>query len=227
MMRALLTRDHRRGERGVTLIELLAALTIGTLVLSSIYLAIGTAVRSHLLVQSTLRNQQHGRLVVQWLGDRIRQAGYRVDTASPLPRCRDALVVEDASLRPTATYLYFNSDIADDGTTETIGYRVGTETAGGSPVNIVEQLVTNCTTGAVTQVASVTDPTSIAILSLTFTYYNVSGAVVTDLVTPSSIRSIRMIRITLVERASAGAQGPRDQTWSIMVNLRNPDPRTL
>ncbi len=219
--------SQRWGERGMSLLEVLAALTIGSLLMSTVYLAIGTAVRSRLLVDSTIRNQQHGRLVVQWLGDRIRQAGYAVDTGSVLPRCRDAIVVEDATLLPTATRLYFNTDVAVDTISETIGYRIGTEVVSGSPVNVLEQLVTNCTSGATTQTSSITDPTSIAVVSLTFTYYNVAGAVVTDLVTPSSIRSIRMVRITLVERANAGAQGPRDQTWSTMVQLRNPDPRTL
>ncbi|MGH2371859.1 MAG: PilW family protein, partial [bacterium] len=206
--------SRRCNERGTSLIEVLAALTIGTLLMSTIYLAIGTAVRSRLLVDSMIHNQQHGRLVVQWLGDRIRQAGYAVNTGSALPRCRDAIVVEDAAYTPTATRLYFNTDVAVDGTSETIGYQIGTEVVNGSPVNVVEERVTNCTVGASTQTSSVTDPTSIAILSLTFTYYNVSGAVVTDLVTPGSIRSIRMVRITLAERANAGAQGPRDQTWS-------------
>lgn len=221
------TISRRLHERGTSLIELLAALTIGSLLMSTIYLAIGTAVRSRLLVDSTIRNQQHGRLIVQWLGDRMRQAGYAVSTGSALPRCRDAIVVEDATLTPTATRFYFNTDVAVDGTSETIGYEIGTEVVNGSSINIVEERVTNCTVGATTQTSSVTDPTSIAILSLTFTYYSVSGAVVTDLVTPSSIRSIRMVRITLVERANAGAQGPRDQTWSTMIQLRNPDPRTL
>lgn len=218
---------RRHSEQGMTLIEVLAALTIGTLLMSTVYLAIGTAVRSRLLVNSTLQNQQHGRIIVQWLGDRIRQAGYSVNYTSPLPRCRDALVVEDAAYLPTATRLYFNTDVAADGTTETIGYQINTELVGGSAVNIVEQSVTNCITGSPAQTAAVTDPTSIAILSLTFTYYNATGAVVTDLTTPSSIRSIRMIRITLVERANAGAQGPKDQTWTTTVQLRNPDPRLL
>lgn len=217
----------RESERGTTLIEVVAALTIGSLLMSTMYLAIGTAVRSRLLVDSTIHHQQHGRLIVQWLGDRIRQAGYGVDTGSSLPRCRDALVVEDAPLRPTATQLYFNTDVAADGTTETIGFQIGTEAVAGSPVNVVQQSTQNCTAGAITQTASVTDPTTIAILSLTFTYYNAAGAVVTDLITPSSIRSIRMVRITLVERAFAGAQGPRDQTWTTLLQLRNPDPRTL
>lgn len=224
---SLPTAWRRQHQRGSTLIEVVAAMTIGTLLMSTVYLAVGTAIRSRLLVNSTIRNQQHGRLIVQWLGDRVRQAGYAVNTSSALPRCRDAIVVEDAAYTPTATRLYFNTDVAVDGTPETIGYSVGTEVVNGSPVNIVEQSVANCTTGATTQTSSVTDPTSIAILSLTFTYYNAAGAVVTDLVSPASIRSIRMVRITLVERANAGAQGPRDQTWTTMVQLRNPDPRTL
>ena len=223
----VVTRWIRLGERGLTLIEVLAAMTVGTLVLSSVYLAVGTAVRSRLLVQSTLHNQQHGRLIVQWMGDRIRQAGYAVTPSSSIPRCRDALVVEDGAYTPTASALYFNTDLANDGTPETIGFRLDTESVGVQSIAVVQQSGTDCAAGATEQLANVTDPTSVQIVSLTFTYYNASGAEVTDLVTPASIRSIRMVRITLVERASAGAAGTRDQTWTLMVNLRNPDPRTL
>ncbi|MGQ0571671.1 MAG: PulJ/GspJ family protein, partial [Armatimonadota bacterium] len=218
---------ERRGERGMTLIEVLAAMAIGSLMLSTIYLAVGTAVRSRLRVMSTLQNQQHGRLVVQWLGDRLRQAGYAVSYTSSIPRCRDALVVEDPTLNPTSAQLYFNTDLAADGTPETIGFSVGLETVGSASVNVVRQSVTDCATGATEQVASVTDPTSVRVTSLSFAYYDANGAAVTDLTTPTGIRSIRMIRITLVEEASAGAQGTRSQTWTILVNLRNPDPRTL
>lgn len=226
-MAALWRRLGWRGERGLTMMEIISTLALGSLVLSTVYLATGTAIRSKLLVTSMLHNQQHGRIIVQWLGDRIRQAGYAVNTASPIPRCRDALVVEDASYTPTATRLYVNTDLANDGTAETIGFRLGTETVGSATVNIVQESVTNCATGATEQVASVTDPTSVSIVSLTFNYYDAAGTVVTDLVTPASIRTIRMVRITLVERASAGAAGEKEQTWSVMVNLRNPDPRTL
>lgn len=224
---ALESRRSRHSERGMTLIEVLAALAIGSLVLSTMYLALGTAVRSRLLVASQLQSQQHGRLVLQWLGDRVRQAGYAVNYNSPIPRCRDALVVEDASLNPTAAQLYFNTDLVGDGTVETIGFRLGTEIVGGATVNVVQQSVTDCVNGAAEQLASITDPTSVSVVSLTFTYYDVNGAQVTNLTSPTSIRSIRMIRITLVERTSAGAQGTRDHTWTVTVNFRNPDPRTL
>ncbi len=227
MTSAAVFQGRRAGERGLTLIEVLAALAIGSLVLSTIYLALGTAIRSRLLVASTLQSQQHGRLVVQWLGDRVRQAGYAVNYNSPIPRCRDALVVEDGSLNPASAALYFNTDLAGDGTVETIGFRLGTETVGGATVNVIQQSVTDCTSGAAEQVASITDPTSVSIVSFAFTYYNGSGGQVTDLVSPTSIRSIRMIRIALVERVSAGAQGTRDQTWTMTVSFRNPDPRTL
>ena len=226
-MRAFWRRMGRRGERGLTMVEVLSTLAIGSLVLSTVYLATGTAIRSKMLVTSKLHNQQHGRIIVQWLGNRVRQAGYAVNTASPIPRCRDALVVEDASFAPTATRLYVNTDLANDGTTETIGFQMGTETVGATTINIIQELVTNCAAGATERVSSVTDPTSVRIISLTFTYYDAAGAVVTDLTTPASIRSIRMVRITLVERASAGAAGEQEQTWSVQVNLRNPDPRTL
>lgn len=217
-------------ERGMTLVEVLAALAIGSLVMATIYLALGTAIRARLLVESTVHNQQHGRLVIQWVADRLRQAGYAVSPASTIPRCRDAIVVEDGALTPTATRLYFNTDLDGVGSgnpTQTIGFGLGTETVGGTAVNVVQESVTDCVNGATERLASVTDPTSVAIASLTFEYYDSSGAVVVNPTTPAAIRSIRMVRITMVERAAAGALGSREQTWTVLVNLRNPDPRTL
>ncbi|MDI6773552.1 MAG: prepilin-type N-terminal cleavage/methylation domain-containing protein [bacterium] len=218
------------GERGMTLVEVLAALAIGSLVVATIYLALGTAIRARLLVESTVHNQQHGRLVIQWVADRLRQAGYAVSPASTIPRCRDAIVAEDGALTPTATRLYFNTDLDGLGVgnpTQTIGFRLGTETVGGNAVNVVQESVTDCAGGASERVASVTDPTSVAIDSLTFEYYDSSGAVVVNPTTPAAIQSIRMVRVTMVERAAAGALGMREQTWTVLVNLRNPDPRTL
>lgn len=217
-------------ERGMTLVEVLAALAVGSLVMATIYLAMGTAIRSRLLVESTVHNQQHGRLVIQWVADRLRQAGYAVSPASAIPRCRDAIVAEDGALTPTPTRLYFNTDLDGVGfgnPTQTIGFRLGTETVGGTSVNVVQESVTDCTDGALERVASLTDPTSVAIASLTFEYYNSSGAVVVNPTTPAAIQSIRMVRITMVEQAAAGALGSREQTWTVLVNLRNPDPRTL
>lgn len=218
------------GERGMTLVEVLAALAIGSLVMATIYLALGTAIRARLLVESTVHNQQHGRLVIQWVADRLRQAGYAVSPGSTIPRCRDAIVAEDSTLTPTATRVFFNTDLDGDGAgnpTQTIGFGLGTETVGGAAVNVVQESVTDCVSGAMTRIASVTDPTSVAIASLTFEYYDSNGAVVVDTTTPAAIRSIRMVRVTMVERAAAGALGSREQTWTVLVNLRNPDPRTL
>ncbi len=218
------------GERGMTLVEVLAALAVGTLVLATIYLAMGTAIRARLLVESRVHGQQHGRLVIQWVADRLRQAGYAVSPASTIPRCRDALVVEDGALTPTATRLFFNTDLDGAGAgnpTQTIGFLLGVETVGGAAVSVVQESVTDCTSGAIERRASISDPTSVEIASIAFEYYDANGAVVSNPTTPAAIRSIRMVRVTMVERAAAGALGTREQTWTVLVNLRNPDPRTL
>ncbi len=227
-----LTSPLRRtaGERGMTLIEMLAAMAIGTLVLSTIYLALGTAIRARLLVESTVHGQQHGRLVIQWVADRMRQAGYGVAKAHPVARCRDALVVEEAALRPTSSQVFFNTDLDGTGAgepTQTIGFRLGTEMVRGTSVAVLRQSVTDCAGTATPVETSITDPTSVAVDSLVFTYYDRNGTVVGDLSSPVAIRSIRMVRVAMVERAAAGAMEPRVQTWNVLVNLRNPDPRTL
>lgn len=212
----------------MTLVEVLATLAIGTIVLSSMYLAMGTAVRSRVKVGLTIHNQQHGRLAIQWMSDRLRQAGYGVDTASPLPRCRDALVVEDAGLQPTATRIFFNTDLDGPGAlpTQTIGFYQGTEFVAGAAVPVLLQSVADCTTGAGTTAGSLMDPSSVRVLSLQFQYYDAAGAVVTDLTSPAGIRSIRRVRITLQMRA-AGPRDVEDQTWQTTVTLRNPEPHTL
>ncbi len=203
---------------GFALLEVLAALAIMALVFASLHLTVGNAVRLKLRASSQVADQQHGRLVVAWIADRVRQAGFRADPASLLPRCRDAIVAQGGLYLPTAAELYITADVDNDGTPETRGFRI---TAIGG-VNAVTETIMPCVTGAPAATAPLTDATTVEALSLVFAYYDAAGSPVTNLTNTAAIQSIRKVEVTFQVRASAGAQAPTDQTWTLSITLRNP-----
>jgi prepilin-type N-terminal cleavage/methylation domain-containing protein len=71
------------GARGVTLIEVLAALAIGTIVTSSLYLLVGNAIKARLIISARVADQEQGRLALMWLADRVRQVNYDPQAACP------------------------------------------------------------------------------------------------------------------------------------------------
>lgn len=77
-----------RGARGATLIELLTAIVIGTLVLGILYMLIDAAARSRAVVDARAADAEQGRQALAWVGDRLRQAGY-----DPLAVCPEGLIL--------------------------------------------------------------------------------------------------------------------------------------
>ncbi len=200
----------------MTLLEAVAALAITVLAFGSVHLTVGTAVLGGLLTSSTVAKQQQGRQVVEWITDRVRQAGFRA-SGSPIPRCQDRIATVSPYL-PTASSLWVNGDVDNDGTPETRGFQI--ETVSGT--SAVTETVIDCVTGAVTQDQPITSPTSVQALALAFSYYDASGNAVTNLSTPAAIRTIRFVTVTVQVQASAGAHGPTTETWTGSVDLRNP-----
>lgn len=203
-------------EAGLTLIEVVAALSISVLAFASIHFTVGTAILGKLLTSSTVSKEQQGREVVEWIADRVRQAGFRT-AGSSIPRCQDKISTQSGYL-PTASTLWINADVDNDGTPETRGFQI--ETVSGTPV--VTETVIDCATGATTLDQPITSPTSVQVLSLTFGYYDASGNAVTNLTNAAAIRTIKFITVAVQVQASAGAHGPITQTWTADINLRNP-----
>src|SRR5215472_10574050 len=89
------------GETGLTFMELLVALSIMALIFGSIHLVVGNAIAAKLTVSNRIADQSQGRQVVEWLADRIRQAGYKANPGSSIARCRNGIVSQDALYYPT------------------------------------------------------------------------------------------------------------------------------
>jgi Tfp pilus assembly protein PilW len=208
----------RRGEAGVTAMEVLVALSIMGLVLASIHLTIGNAISAKLMVSNRIADQNQGRVLVEWIADRVRQAGYGANAGSSIARCRNGIVAQDPLYYPTASSLSITADVANSGTAQTRTFQV--ETVSGVPA--VTESVTNCAAGATTSDQPITDTTSVRAQSLVFAYYDVNGNAVTNLTNQAAIQSIRSVKVTAQVRATAGKSGPTDETWTTLIALRNP-----
>ena len=215
------TSGHPRGlpgEAGLTFMEVVMALTIMALLFGSIHLVVGNAIAAKLMVSNRVADQSQGRQTVEWIADRVRQAGFRASAGSTFPRCRNGIVSQDSLYYPTTSSLSITTDFDNEGTAETRTFKV--ETVAGMPA--VTESVTECTTGATTSDQPITDTTAVRVQSLTFAYFDASGAAVTNLTSPPAIQSIRNVQVTVVVRALGGKMGPTDQTWTTQIALRNP-----
>jgi hypothetical protein len=206
------------GDAGVTFLEVIMALSIMALVFGSIHLVVGNAIAAKLMVSNRIADQSQGRQTVEWIADRVRQAGFRASSGSSFPRCRNGIVSQDSLYYPTTSAISITTDFDNEGTAETRTFKV--ETVAGQPA--VTESVTECTTGATTSDQPITDTTAVRVQSLTFAYYDVNGAAVTNLTSPAAIQTIRTVQVTVVVRALGGKMGPTDQTWTSQVTLRNP-----
>jgi Tfp pilus assembly protein PilW len=198
--------------------EVLVALSIMGLVLASIHLTIGNAISAKLMVSNRIADQNQGRVLVEWIADRARQAGFGANSGSSIPRCRNGIVSQDSQYYPTTSSLSITADVTNSGTAQTRTFKI--ETVSGVPA--VTESVTDCSAGATTSDQPITDTTSVKVQSLAFAYYDVNGTAVTNLTNQAAIQSIRSVKVTAQVRATAGKAGPTDETWTTLIALRNP-----
>jgi len=215
------------GETGLTLLEVVAALSISIVAFASVHLTAGTAILGKLLTSTTVSKEQQGRQVVEWIADRVRQAGFRADPTSLAPyyRCRNGIVSQDSSYYPTTSSLWITADFDNDTSQkpETRGFQLGTV----SGIPVVTETVMPCP-GDNTVASSaqpITSSSSVKVLSLAFAYYDKNGTQLTPPFTgstaPGIIQSIRFVTMTVQVQANAGAHGLTTQTWSTGIALRN------
>ncbi len=215
-------RSPQRGEAGFSLIELLVSLVILGVLFASMHFVVGTAVLGKTLTANRSTGQTQGRLIAEWLADRVRMAGYGTSGSNPIGRCQSGIVSTDSNYYPTTSALWVSGDFANSGTPQTRGFRL--ETVNG--VAAITETVINCATGATSTDEPLTDTTSTTAVSLTFAYYDNTGTQVTALTTSSKIQTIRVVQITAtvqpLHTPPAIAAGSTQQTWTTRVTVRNP-----
>lgn len=219
-------RRRGRGQAGLSLIEVLVTIVLMASIAASLSTLVGAAIRSKLIVAARSADTQTARQMLEWISERLRNAGLNVMPTDAVQatypaRCKDRVVAQETSLLPTATRVYVAGEILNTDTTagneiDTLGYYLDA----GSQAIIEDR--NRCPSGPQT-IASLTDP-RVRVTSLSFRYFQASGAEVTDLTSATEIRRIQMIRITMTVEGSQGSSGTQAQTFARDVMLRNPEP---
>ena len=80
--------------KGFTLIEVLVSMAIGAIILAALFLSFIMFSRSYDLQKEMTRNQENGRLLLDYMADEIRNAGYsHFNSGSPVP-VNQAIILE-------------------------------------------------------------------------------------------------------------------------------------
>lgn len=221
-------------QAGMTIIEILVGMSIMVIAAGAIAFLVGAAVQAKMITAVRAADTESVRETLGRIAERLRNAGLNINPASwtaTVVRCADRVVAQDAALYPTASSIYVSGDIliptggAPGGAyMATIGYQLGADPVTGT--QIVMEYYQTC--AGATNIAANSTPLSnprIPVTSLAFTYYDVSGALVSSPFSQSSIQSIWAIKISMTVTASQGKSGVQTATLSRYVVFRNPDPQ--
>lgn len=219
-----------RGTAGFTLVEALVGLLLIGVVTGAMAILVGAAVQSKVITTSRSVNIETTRRTLDWMSERLRNAALNLNpNLQSASRCKDRVVAQDPALLPTANSLYVSGEIINTDTvagneTMTVGYYLGSDPGTGNQV--VMEYRQFCSSGA-TDVTDNSQPLSspkTTVTDFTFQYFGANGDQITDLITPSSIQQIRMIRISMTVQGSEGTSGNQSETLTRDVTLRNPEP---
>jgi len=195
----------------------------------AISLLVGTAIQAKLISSVRSSNTETSRSTLEWMTERIRNAGLNLQPSVQTQlRCKDMVVAQDTSLLPTTTSVYVSGEMLNTNTVAgdedtTIGYYLGSDPVTGAAV--VMEYRQACSGGA-TSISTNSTPLSspkLTITSLSFSYYDANGGAVTSLSSATQIRKIRIISISLTVQGSEGRSGVQTETLTRYVLLRNPE----
>ncbi|OGW12524.1 MAG: hypothetical protein A2W77_06610 [Nitrospinae bacterium RIFCSPLOWO2_12_39_16] len=175
---------------GFTLIELLISMTIGLIVLGSIFSSFTTQKKAFATQEMITEMEQNLRFAMEFITRDLRNAGYNPNIEAPLLMGTSVGIVpgtdSTVTTNITANSIRMLSDLNDDGDTaddnETVRYFLnGTDLRRNN--NPMVQYITG----------------------LTFTYYNSSGATITVPITTAGatdLSNIRLIDVSITARTS-------------------------
>jgi hypothetical protein len=208
----------------VALVEILVAMIVMVMIVGSVSLLVGAAIRSKMIVAVRSADTETARQTLEWMSERLRNAGLNVlPSAQAQARCQDMVVALVSALLPRADQIYVSGEILNSDTVAgnqvvTVGYRL--------QAGAVVEDSSSCAGGWAPITARVSDP-RITVTQLLFRYFTRTGA---EISMPTSdvetIRGIRAIVASLTVQGEAGRSGVQTQTFSRMIMLRNPRPDT-
>src|SRR5262252_5151280 len=132
---------YRRGEEhGLTVLEVLVGIAVMAIVGGAISLLVGAAIQAKLISSVRSSNTETARSTLEWMTERIRNAGLDLQpSAQTQLRCKDMVVAQDPTLLPTTTSIYVSGNMLNAVTVQpysdiTIGYYLGADPVTGSTI---------------------------------------------------------------------------------------------
>src|SRR5438445_5073955 len=112
-------RHYAGDERGLTVVEILVATALMSIIAGAIAILMGAAVQSKMISAGWASDTQSARIALAWVSDRLRQAGFNVYPLETTPvnqttypaRCHDRVIAQDSLLYPTANSVYISGEI--------------------------------------------------------------------------------------------------------------------
>jgi Tfp pilus assembly protein PilW len=222
---------HRfHDQQGLTVVEILVASALMAIVTGAVALLIGTSVQSKVISATRSADTQTARATLAWMSDRLRHAGFNtLPSAQSQLRCKDRVVAQDASLLPTANSVYVSGEIWNTNTTAgdenvTVGYYLSTDPVTGNQV--VMEYNQPCSSGS-TAIATYSKRLSnpkISVTNLAFQYFSSTGTAITNLTSPTQIRLIQIISISMTVLGKEGRSGQQTQVFNRYVLFWDPEP---
>ena len=194
-----------KDERGFTLTEILVTTIMMVVVLSALYGVLDMSLRAFTFGNNKVEAVESSRVAMEKMEREIRQA-------SAYNSPSDMHLFDQW----TANQIRFGNDLDGSGAIacpnpggkcEKIGYQLNGNTLGRD----------NTSTGATNTVANL-QPVAGNVQSLTFTYYNQSGAVVAPGGTEANVDRVQ---VSLVVSVDQGLANPATQTLTSVIDLRN------
>ena len=215
-------RCGRKGERGFTLVEILAAAAISMILLSSIYIAIHSAQRSSAGMERKVTTQQDARAGLELMVMEIRMASFNPTCASGIwlgadQRYKGIQTATDSRIQVEMD-LNQNSTIGDANENITYNYEPSpnqriTRDTGGGPQPFLGDLPTRSSSRRVLRV--VNDTLNVPI----FSYFDGRGNLIPAANLPGAIPEIRMIGITLCVETNE-IDPSTGRPWSMVYSSR-------
>jgi type IV pilus assembly protein PilW len=190
-------------ESGFTLLELLIAMTIGLIVLGSIFSSFTTQKKSYELQEQITVMEQNLRVPIDFITRDLRNAGY--NPTEDLTIGTSVGIVPGGGINITANSIRILSDLNGDGDTGDTGEDVDYSLDG-----------TDYTDGITFDIDRNGQPLVQNVTALTFKYYDSTGTEITTLpITGDNLSNIRLVEVSITARTS-----DEDMTFTTGANIR-------
>jgi prepilin-type N-terminal cleavage/methylation domain-containing protein len=230
----------RRRSNGFTLLEVMTALSITSLVLGTTYLLLSAGIKGRLIVHARISDQERGRRAMAWVADRARQITYDASKAFVVPRCDAGFLSRGtATGRGSAEALAFRAILDETVGRRTYAYYVDNDPTSPTFKSLMEETRGECgdpllgliaLTPPIVKVNVPSNGCAGPAMGFGFEYYDGGGSQITN-ITDANASTVRSVSLSMTVQARSildpSASPPEtrrleEQCYQTIITLRGP-----